>query len=123
MGAKELNLLLLKKFPELNDKFIKETEWQEGIETGSIIVFEDVFFKYLKKNLHNDSVKKRIFDFLNELLTTNDEYIINTIETAVFENLITIRNRELFERYLTSKIKERLNEIGKQMFSNFKTFC
>ena len=56
MGAKELNEKLLETFPQLRKSFDNVTSWQEGIETGSIIVFEDVYFKYLKRYLHNEKI-------------------------------------------------------------------
>ncbi len=47
MKPRDLNTLLLSKFPNLRDAFEKETSWQEGINTGCIVVFEDVFMPYI----------------------------------------------------------------------------
>ena len=59
MQAKELNSLLLEKFPELKKKFDDETSWQDGIETGSFIVFEDVFMPFLEANIELNKSKEQ----------------------------------------------------------------
>ena len=51
MQAKELNQLLINSFPELEAKFHEEVDWQDGYETGSFVVFEDVFMRFVEVNV------------------------------------------------------------------------
>lgn len=120
MGAKELNEKLLNNFPQLEKSFKKATDWQEGIETGSVIVFEDVYFKYIRRHLKNETISKRNFEFVKELLNSNDEYAINVVCVAIIENLIASTKKELYEKYLDDNMKKIANEIGKSYFYNWR---
>lgn len=119
MGAKELNEKLLEYFPQLEKSFKKVTDWQEGIETGSAIVFEDVFFKYIKRHLKDEKISNKNFEFIKELLNSNDEYAINVVCVAIIENLIASTKRELYEKHLDDNMKKIANEIGKNYFYNW----
>lgn len=89
MSPKELNTKLLEKFPELNDAFNEQTSWQEGISTGSIVVFEDVFMPFIINAVENNytDLIKRIFEFVEELVKSNDDYAKNVAEVAIIENI------------------------------------
>ncbi len=119
MGAKELNEKLLGTFPQLRKSFDNVTSWQEGIETGSIIVFEDVYFKYLKRYLNNENISNKNFEFIKSLLDSNDDYAINVVSVAIIENLIATTKRELYVKYFDDNMKKIANEIGKEYFYNW----
>ena len=55
IDIKNLNEKLLYLFPNLSDKFNEETSWQDGIYTGSIVVFEDVFMPYIAECIENNN--------------------------------------------------------------------
>ena len=59
MMSKELNLKLLTLLPEIKDLYDNEVSRQEGDETGSHIVFSDVWFPYILKNLDNAAITKK----------------------------------------------------------------
>jgi len=120
MGAKELNEKLLETFPQLRKSFDNVTSWQEGIETGSIIVFEDVYFKYLKRYLHNEKISNKNFKFIKLLLDSNDDYAINVVTVAIIENLVATTKRELYVKYFDNTMKKIANEIGREYFYNWK---
>ena len=120
MGAKELNEKLLETFPHLRKSFDNVTSWQEGIETGSIIVFEDVYFKYLKRYLHNEKISNKNFKFIKLLLDSNDDYAINVVTIAIIENLVATTKRELYVKYFDNTMKKIANEIGREYFYNWK---
>ena len=75
MTAKQLNLLLIEKFPELKLKYQDEVDWQDGDETGSHIVYGDVFAPYVEECIDKkmDNKLKRIFTFIEEIDTVLDE--------------------------------------------------
>lgn len=105
MNSKELNTLLLEKFPELQKKFDEETSWQEGIETGSFIIFEDVFMPFLESSveLNNKEMVERIYSFIEKLSEIDDEYVKNILYVAILENISSYDNPEPFFKPLKRK--------------------
>lgn len=81
--------MLLKAFPEIEDSFKEETSWQDGLDTGSTVVFEDVFMHFVfdaAVSGDNDFVD-RVGKFLKLCISLNDSYVTNTILVAVLENI------------------------------------
>ena len=89
MTSRELNQLLLAAFPELNTAFEEETSWQEGVDTGHYVTYEDVFVPFLKNAIEesNEELIERIMTFLEGLAIKKDENIDNLLMVAVFENI------------------------------------
>ena len=112
MNPRELNELLLKSFPELKDKFEEETSWQDGIETGCFVTFEDVFMPFLEANveLDNGEMIERIYSFIENLCDIDDEYVQNVLYVAILENISSYSNKELFSKYLKEKSMKIYNE-------------
>ena len=90
MDTKQLNLLLLDKFPELEKEYHDEVDWQEGDETGSHVVYGDVFAPYIEKNIiqHNNAEIKKVFAFIEEILSRNEKYSGEVIMFSVLERLM-----------------------------------
>ncbi|MGG5372411.1 hypothetical protein [Enterococcus sp. AZ196] len=65
MTSKELNLLLIKTFPNLNNAYMQEVSWQEGNSTGSHTVYGDVLTPYVISCIENNNQKeiKEIFTY------------------------------------------------------------
>ena len=105
MNSKELNTKLLEKFPELNEAFNKEVSWQDGISTGSIVVFEDDFMPFIINAIEKDlsDVIKKIFEFVEELVTSNDEYAKNVVEVAIIENIGSYDIKDKIIKHLLPK--------------------
>ncbi len=105
MEPKELNQLLLSEFPELQEKFDEETSWQDGINTGSFIVFEDVFMPFLETNveLNNVEMIERLYSFIEKLCDIKDPYAENVLYVAILENISDYVNPKPFEKYLKPK--------------------
>ena len=120
MEPKELNELLLNRFPMIKSKFEQETNWQDGINTGSIVVFEDVYFKYIKRYIKNEKLSTKNFDFIKELLALDDEYVKDVVVTALIENMISSTKKDLFVKYFDDNMKKIANEIGAKYFYNWK---
>ena len=89
MTSKELNLKLVKAFPELETVYHEQTEWQEGDETGSHVVYEDVFVPALLDLIKSkDYCKaKTYFDFVEVLLEEGDDYAIDVMTVSVIESV------------------------------------
>lgn len=88
MKPRDLNKILLDKFPELKSYFEEETSWQDGLDTGSIVVFEDVLWPYILRCYENKDIDKlrSIYIFVEDLIESNDEYAKNVAEVAIIEN-------------------------------------
>ncbi len=86
----KLNLLLIKRFPEIEEKYNEEISWQEGNSTGSHTVYGDVFNPFARTNImeKNDSTVKRIFNFIEELLKLNNEYAEELVVTTILEGIV-----------------------------------
>ena len=90
MTSKELNLKLITLLPELEPSYRHEIEWQDGDETGSHIVFEDILVPYLLdciKNGDEEDIRKS-FDSIETLLYLKDKYAEEVIAFSVIESLI-----------------------------------
>ena len=85
----KMNNLLLSRFPELQEQFKEETSWNEGIQTGSYVVYEDVFMPYIVRSFvtKDDCSIRRIMDFVEELASSNDFDIRNLIAVTVIDNI------------------------------------
>ena len=114
MKSCELNKMLIKYLPQLHQNYIDEVSWQEGDDTGSHTVFGDVLTPYLiecilKKN--NDDVIK-IFNFLEMILSLNDEYADEVIALSVFESVAYLFKENL-------NLVEFLGKYSKVILVNF----
>jgi len=102
MTCKELNQKLLDCFPELLDSFKEETSWQEGLDTGSTVVYEDVFMPFVEESIEkkDDASISRIFSFIEELAQFDDEYTKQLLMICIFDNLIFFDDEINYEKWL-----------------------
>ncbi len=108
MTSKDLNQNLLSNLPQLKTKFDEETSWQEGIDTGSFIVFEDVLMPYFKEIVTNKKKKEidQVFEYIESLANTKDEYVENVVYVAILENIASFDDKDRYIQYFKSKTKE-----------------
>ena len=114
MKAEKMNYMLIKKFPELETAYHNEVDWQEGDETGSHVVYGDVFVPYIKRMIALDNKKKinEIFKFIEEMLRLEDGYATEVIILSVLEELESDNyDLNLYEKYFGSKTKEIIKFI------------
>ncbi len=98
----ELNKKLLSAFPELKDDFEKETSWQEGINTGCTVVYEDVFMSFVIEAIeaHDGAKIKRIFGFVEDLASMRDHYTDQLIMISIFDELVFYNNEINYAQWL-----------------------
>ena len=82
-----LNKMLIENFPHLIPAYENEVSWQDGDDTGSHIVYGDIFEPFLVKSFQerNDAVLKEIFCFIESLLDMDDFLARNVLEVSVIE--------------------------------------
>jgi len=95
--------------------YIRETSWQEGIKTGSIVVFEDVLVPFAAKNLNNKEIQTRIFGLIEQLM--NECEYRQMVAGFFLETLVYDHDIGAFEQYLGPKSRESVDEILRQMVS------
>jgi hypothetical protein len=118
MTNKELNLLLLKTLPELKHKYEEEVNWQEGDDTGSHVVFGDVFTPYLEDMIRtkNESKVKIAFKFIEDVLSIKDKYCDEVIAFSVLEKLLDRQEHIKFsEKFMGIKTKQICLDVKKNL--------
>ncbi|MDE7444716.1 MAG: hypothetical protein K2N15_03280 [Lachnospiraceae bacterium] len=114
MDVKQLNRLLIDRFPELEKEYQEEVDWQEGDETGSHVVYGDVFTPYIEKIIiqqKNLEIQKA-FAFIEEILARNEKYSDEVIMLSVLERLML--NKEQFQsckKYLGKHTEQIIKEM------------
>lgn len=90
MTSKELNLKLIESFPEIKDVYFEETSWQDGDETGSHVVYADIFVPFIKAQISGgrEQTVASAFHYIEKLLELNDEYANEVIALSVLESLL-----------------------------------
>jgi hypothetical protein len=89
MNSREMNKCLCESFPELNSAYANEVSWQEGDETGSHVVYGDVFTPWALSAIASQEqlVIERIFAFIESLLSIGDEYSSEVVQQSVLERM------------------------------------
>ena len=89
MDEIKLNTLLLQTFPELAGQFEEYTSWQDGMETGCFLTFEDLLLPlaYLALDNHDETFLTRLGAFIEQLMTSGDNYAVNVATVGLIEGL------------------------------------
>lgn len=113
MTSKELNSKLLKEFPELKNKFAEYTSWQDGIDTGSHLIYEDLFVPYIvnEETITNSMMVQKCFEYIESIFDLNDTYAENVIVVSVLEPLKYNFSNLKFDKYMFSRTKKTFDEI------------
>ena len=113
MDAKQLNQLLIEKFPELEKEYHEAIDWQEGDETGSHVVYGDVFNQHIEKKIKkkNNAEIQKVFAFIEEILAKNEKYSDEVIMFSVLERLMLDKEqfqgcKKYFGKYTEKIIRE-----------------
>ena len=84
-----LNRLLLAVFPELKEKFEEYTSWQDGMETGCFLTYEDLLLPIARHALdeNDEAFLDRLGALIERLMTSGDDYAINVATVGLIEGL------------------------------------
>lgn len=114
MTSRELNLSLITLMPEIKSLYNEVISWQEGDDTGSHVVFEDVLVPYIIncQKEHNELGLFRCFDVVEKILSLNDEYAEEVVELSVLESLLFEKNlKNDLTKYMSEKTKALFDEV------------
>ena len=120
MTSRELNLKLIEHFPEIKDSFYDETSWQDGDETGSHVVYEDVFVPFIKKEIFQKKERElsTIFNYIEGLLCLDDEYVNEVIALSVIESLLF--DEYVDKSYVIQFVGQRTLNMIKEIIESLK---
>ena len=84
-----LNTLLLQTFPELTGQFEEYTSWQDGMETGCFLTYEDLLLPIARHALdeHDEAFLARLGAFIERLMTSGDDRTVNVATVGLIEGL------------------------------------
>ena len=113
--SKFLNQKLIAAFPELERPYRDQTEWQEGDDTGSHVVYGDVLVPVILALLKagDRRLVKKYFDFLESLLATGDDYAIDVVATTVIESIVLDRGE-------AEEVKPLLGEASLKIWEGYE---
>lgn len=105
MTSRELNQKLIDLFPEIKTEIETAMSWQDGLDTGSTILFEDVFVKSVVAAMHSKNIAyvDRAFAFVENMMGIDDEYASNVVKVAFIEAIASYDEREELEKYMPPK--------------------
>ncbi|MCL2610520.1 MAG: hypothetical protein FWE02_02470 [Defluviitaleaceae bacterium] len=116
MENKKLNRMIPIHFPNLESTYFEEISWQEGENTGSHVIYGDVLTPYIVECIENKNENeiKKIFDFIEEILSFNDKYAEEVVTLSIFESILYLfdNNRYILD-IIGQKSEEILNELYK----------
>ena len=114
MTSREFNTQLLKRFPEIKEDFEGYVSWQDGIDTGSFLIVEDVFNKLLWRSVDNGDTEliNRILSFAEAILNQADEYACNVIVVGLLEAIKGDERSAQIVPYLLPRSKKEYDSIA-----------
>ena len=108
--------MLIDAFPELRQAYDEEVCWQEGDNTGSHVVYGDLFSPEILKLLDAGELEsvKRYLAFAEKLLESGDEYADNVVALSVLETIYYDEHyRELVRDYLGPRCLQVFQDFAK----------
>ncbi len=109
----KFNNLLINKFPDLKEDFNKNTSWQDGLETSIILTYEDVFVPYIVNQLNSNNLDEitKIVNLIEDMITSNDDYLYNVALIGVLEALRGKEDGQKIRDYLREKSLEEYDNL------------
>lgn len=86
---------MINGFPILEKEYHEEVDWQEGDETGSHVVYGDVFAPYIENLIATNDQEEleKAFDFIEKILLKNEKYSDEVIMFSVLERILCDNGR------------------------------
>ena len=114
MEEQKLNVALLNAFPELEQEFDEYTSWQDGIDTGAFLTYEDVFLPHIIEAVKTDdeAFLNRVAPFLEKHLTQEGDYSANVIYVGILEGLKAECDREKVKAFLFDESRRQFDEMS-----------
>jgi len=110
--------ILINKFPEMKTIYEEDSDYYEDIP---YVFYESEFESFiLKCSKNNDGERlEEIFEFVESLLSSGDEIIVNLVEVSIIESLYferAISNEKLLISYFGPLTLESYEMCRQQVF-------
>ena len=113
MNEKQMNEALLKAFPELKEELEKYISWQDGMDTGAFLTYEDVLRPHVENAIECGDAKflEKVAAFIEGLYLTGDEYAINVVSVGILEGLKANCDNEAVCNFLKPATLQEFNNL------------
>ncbi len=113
MEDKALNELLLESFPELAGVFDEYVSWQDGMDTGAFLTYEDLLLPLIRDAIAVDDgdFLRRATEFIERLLLCGDSYAENVANVGLLEGLKATCPDGAVRFFLEDESRRQFDEI------------
>ena len=113
MNEKQMNEKMLEAFPELKEEFDKYVSWQDGMDTGAFLTYEDVFRPHIEKAIEENDMPflERVSTFLEDLYLTGDEYAMSVVYVGILEGLKANCDNSAVRAFLKPTTQKEFDEL------------
>lgn len=114
MTRAELNSILLKSFPDLEDELLAYmSEDGDGMDTGCFLTHEDILLEKIRASLsaNDEAFISRSADYIEYLLSLNDDYAKNVAIVGLIEGLLDRPGGERVRSILGPKGQKEYDEL------------
>ena len=113
MNERQMNESLLAAFPELKNEFEKYVSWQDGMDTGAFLTYEDVFRPHIERAIENGDADflDRASAFIEDLYLTEEEYAVNVVYVGILEGLKANCDNEAVRSFLKPITQREFDEL------------
>lgn len=113
MNEEQMNESLLRAFPELKGEFEEYASWQDGMNTGAFLIYEDVFRPHIEQAIESNdaSFLERVSVFIEELYLTGDEYAMNVVYVGILEGLKANCDNDAVRMFLKPVTQKEFDEL------------
>lgn len=113
MNEKQMNEMLIAAFPEFKAEFDEYASWQDGMDTGAFLTYEDVFRPHMERAIANGdkSFLDRATAFIERLYLTGDDYAKNVVSVGILEGLKANCDYEVVRALLKPATQKEFDEL------------
>ena len=113
MNERQMNESLLAAFPELEGELAKCVSWQDGMDTGAFLTYEDVFRPHIERAIEDGDADflGRAGVFIEDLYLTGDEYAVNVVYVGILEGLKANCDNEAVRAFLKPVTQKEFDEL------------
>ncbi len=113
IDEKQMNESLLAVFPELKQEFEKYVSWQDGMDTGAFLTYEDLFLPRIERAIEDgdEGFLARAGAFIENLYLTGDKYAINVVYVGILEGLKANCANEAVRAFLKPITRKEFDEL------------
>lgn len=89
ISESQMNEAPKEAFPELAPELEKYTSWQDGMDTGAFLTYEDVLRPRIEQAIESgdEDCLSRAREFIESLFTSGDPHAANVVTVGILEGL------------------------------------